>query len=142
MLKKKIILFTLLLMLAFSGCISYQVEIKFPPSIALNKTVMSSFNISYTNTYPEPQNVTINLKTNDQRLGLSLSDLDIFNPSISLREEVGSGYTNLKHIYVKVIDSSIPYGNYKITAYIEGEKSQSLIKLSPDAEITVSIVTE
>ena len=125
MYKTKIIFLIILLMLAFSGCISdKQVEMEL--SVISTDLNMATVEVTYLSLYSEPQNVTINLETNDQRLGLSTSKSDNFKQSITLNEEVGSDYKNSKRIYVKTIDSSIPPGNYKITATIEGEKSKLL----------------
>lgn len=125
MYKTKIIFLIILLMLAFSGCISdKQVEMEL--SVISTDLNMATVEVTYLSLYSEPQNVTINLETNDQRLGLSTSKSDNFKQSITLNEEVGSDYKYSKRIYVKTIDSSIPPGNYKITATIEGEKSKLL----------------
>lgn len=137
--KKKIIFFIALLMLTFSGCIAdSQVAIKLSPiSTALNIT---SFNVSYKSTYSEPQNVTIKLETSDPRLGLSTSELDTFKQSLVLKEEVGSDYTNIKRIYIKVVETPIPPGNYRINATIEGEKSKNPLTSPPTDEMIVPVV--
>ena len=129
----EIIFLIILLMLTFSGCIiDNQVEIKLSPILTdLNK---ASFNVSYSSSYSDPQNVTIILTTNDQRLGLSTSELNNLNQSVIINEEVGNSYTNSKRIYVEVIDSSIPSGNYKITATIEGDKSKNTLTLAQQAD--------
>ena len=135
--KSKIIFFIILIMLTFSGCVGDQVEISLSPiSTDLNK---ASFNVSYSSSYSDPQNVTIDITTNDPRLGLSTSELDGFKQSVILDEEVGSRYTNSKRIYVKVIDSSIPSGDYKISAIIEGEKSKKTYRYTQLGEIIVKL---
>lgn len=137
--KKKIVFLTILLTLTFSGCISSEVQMRLPNSISLNKNATLDFNASYWSTNPDPQYVTINLGTNDPRLGLSFSEQGIFKQAISFKEEVGYNYLNSKRIYVKVIDPSLPYGYYKINGAIEGEKSTGLVKFPVIAEMTVSI---
>jgi len=135
--KAKIIFLIILFMLAFSGCISDS-QVKIELLLISTDINITNVEVTYSSLYSEPKNVTINLKTNDQRLGLSTSKSDNFKQSVTINEEVGSGYINSKRIYVKIIDSSIPPGNYKITATIEAEKSDYLTKPVED-EIIVSI---
>ena len=97
---------------------------------------MLSFNVSYESTYSGAQNVTINLNTNDRRLGLSTSKLGPFTQVLLLKKEVSNGYTNSMLIYVKVTDSFIPDGNYKVSGTIQGEKTGTALG---EAEMTVSI---
>ena len=141
MINRKIILvFIILLMLMSSlGCLKQvtdnstaKVNLNFASkTMDITKGIYSSIGIysstiSYESKYQEPQQVTITLRANDERIGLSWEPSGTFKPSISWTQDMTIEQPNSKIFYIFMLNSSVPPGKYDIYGSIKGEKSNDI----------------
>lgn len=135
--KRRIFAKTLLLIVVLSvvGCLGAKVSIKISDSERdVNRENVYYQEFTFKSIYSGAQKVTINLSTNDPRIGVSWNDKN-FQQSIIMEREIGKDYENIERFYFSVKDQNIPNGKYEITAKITGEKSGD----SNSAKLTVGI---
>lgn len=125
--RELIVLILLLIFVLFTaGCLEFFANISidmpdFPLDINKRDVYNQSFNLI--STFSEPQKVTINLSTNDSRIGISW-DGKTFQNNLIKEKNVDRNLSNKERFYFKVIDLNIPPGDYEIIAQITVEKNK------------------
>jgi len=93
--------------------------------VTINKWGVHTQNFNFTSDYSGAQPITLNLSTNDPRIGVSW-DGKYFGQIVHKEIDVGKNFQNKESFYIKVIDQNIPNGEYEINIQITVQKNKEV----------------